>query len=852
MSTSNLSRLLARWRKDPTVMDSVIHWETSPAREALTAPFPADLHPLLADALRRLGITSLYSHQLQAWQHVRAGENVVVATGTASGKTLCYNLPVADRILREPNARALYIYPTKALAQDQLSALRALSDALDTSSSPPAHLPASVYDGDTATSSRASIRTQARILATNPDMLHTGILPHHTLWADFFRRLRFVVIDEVHVYRGVFGSHLANVLRRMQRVARFYGSAPQFILTSATIANPVELSERLIEAPVALVDADGSAHGARHFLIYNPPLVDRDLGLRRSALIEGVRLSSDLIASGVQTILFGRSRHTVEILLSYLRQELPDQSAAIRGYRSGYLPHERRAIERGLRDGSVRAVAATNALELGIDIGGMGAAVLVGYPGTIAATRQQAGRAGRKSEDALAVLVTSADALDQFLAHHPEYLLGRPVEQALIDPDNLLILLAHVRCAAFELPFRQGEGFGRVPAETVAEFLTLLEQAGAVHASQGRYFWTADQYPAASISLRSASANAVVLQVQTGENSQTVGEVDFASALWMVHPQAVYLHEGQSYLVENLDLQAHVARLKPFEGDYYTEPRRETTVQKIAEIEREAARGFSKSYGEVLVTTQVTGFRKVRWFTHENLGYGQVDLPPTELRTTAYWLTLSEETVDGLRALGLWSSDRNNYGPNWDQMRNLARARDNYRCQICQRPEEGRAHPVHHKVPFRTFPSYVEANRLDNLITLCPECHRRVEMNVRVRSGLAGMAYALGHLAPLFVMCDDRDLGVHSDPQSPLGDGGPTIAIYDTIPAGIGLSRRLFEIHDELIERAYELVAACECQDGCPSCVGPVAESGEGGKREALALLALLANRDIPVWIESQ
>jgi DEAD/DEAH box helicase domain-containing protein len=275
-------------------------------------------------------------------------------------------------------------------------------------------------------------------------------------------------------------------------------------------------------------------------------------------------------------------------------------------------------------------------------------------------------------------------------------------------------------------------------------------------------------------------------------------------------------------------------------------------VQKIAEIEREAARGASKSYGEVLVTTQVTGFRKVRWFTHENLGYGQVDLPPTELRTTAYWLTLSEETVDGLRALGLWSSDRNNYGPNWDQMRNLARARDNYRCQICQRPEEGRAHPVHHKVPFRTFPSYVEANRLDNLITLCPECHRRVEMNVRVRSGLAGMAYALGHLAPLFVMCDDRDLGVHSDPQSPLGDGGPTIAIYDTIPAGIGLSRRLFEIHDELIERAYELVAACECQDGCPSCVGPVAESGEGGKREALALLALLANRDIPVWIESR
>ncbi len=846
----SLSGLLERWKNDPTISGSIVRWENIPARPARYADFPPEMHPALAQALAGQGIRRLYVHQAAVWEKLLSRENVVVATGTASGKSLCYHLPVLNSALKDDSARALYLFPTKALAQDQASNLHHLLEAVERSSieAQTAPIPLSVYDGDTPSSSRGSIRSRARLLVTNPDMLHTGILPHHTLWAEFFKNLRFVIIDEMHVYRGVFGSHFANVLRRLRRVAGFYGSNPQFILASATIANPLDLAEHLVEATVTLVDEDGSARGGQDFLIYNPPLVDRDLGLRRSSLLESVRLAQDLVSTGVQTILFGRSRRTVEILLNYLRQSLPETASAVRGYRSGYLPADRREIERGLRDGSVRAVAATNALELGVDIGGMGAAVLVGYPGTIAAARQQAGRAGRKTEDSLAILVTAADALDQFLARHPEYFFGRPVEQALINPDNLLILLQHIRCAAFELPFRRGEPFGSVPSDTVAEFLSVLEQAGVLHASNERYFWMADQYPAQAISLRSASPEAVLLQVADEESTQTIGSVDGPSAAWMVHPQAVYMHEGQSYLVEMLDLDNHIAQLKPFNGDYYTEPRRETTVQLVNTLAQEAVVGGGKSYGEVIVTTQVTGFRKIRWFTHETIGLGEVSLPPSELRTMGYWLSLSPETVETLRVLGLWGSDRNDYGPNWAKQRDAARARDGYRCQVCYRPEEnGRAHHVHHKVPFRSFPSFVEANRLENLITVCPECHRRVETAVRIRSGLAGLAYSVGNLAPFFLMCDQGDIGVHSDPQSPLSDGQPGVVIYDSVPAGIGLSQRLYEIHAEMLARAYEQVRDCECQDGCPSCVGPVSEGGSGGKREALALLALLADRDIPV-----
>ena len=849
----SLHTLLNAWRDDTAIASNIAAWRTFPARPARFMPFPNDLHPALPDSLRAQGIDALYTHQAHAWQQSRAGHNPVVVTGTASGKTLCYNLPVLDRLLRDPQARALYLFPTKALAHDQQQTLlQFIATFRDDLVDQPSAVPVATYDGDTPTGARPAVRTTARLVISNPDMLHTGVLPHHTLWAEFFQHLRFVVIDEMHAFRGVFGSHVANVLRRLKRIARFYGASPQFILTSATIANPLGLAERLIEEPVVLVDDDGAAQGTKHFLVYNPPLVDRDLGLRRSALQESVRLAGDLLEHNVQTIIFARSRQSVELLLRYLRRDLPSPEfgkgtggeGQIRGYRAGYLPRQRREIERGLRDGKVRAVAATTALELGIDIGGMGAALLTGYPGTIAGTWQQAGRAGRHTEASLATLVTSAGPLDQFLAHHPDYFFDRSPESALINPDNSLILLGHLRCAAFELPFQAGESFGRVDGAQVAEFLQFLQETGVIHRSREKYFWMADQYPAEAVSLRSASPEAVVLQVLEDDEWTTLGQVDYASAFWMVHPGAIYLHEGHAYLVDELDPDQHIARLYAADVDYYTRPNTETSVQLLEKLDEAEARGAARAHGEICVTTQVVGFRKVKWFTHEHLGGGKVALPPTELVTTGYWLGIAEETVASLHAQGAWTNDPIDYGPNWSEQRARARSRDGYRCQHCGLPESKHAHHVHHKTPFRAFPSYQQANQLLNLVTLCPRCHRRAETAVRIRSGLAGLAFALGHLAPLFLMCDARDIGVHSDPSSPLAGGQPAVVIYDQVPAGVGFSQRLFEVHDRLMAQAYELVAACECTDGCPSCVGPAGESVQGGKPEALALLEALILAD--------
>jgi len=695
----SLAALLSGWRSQPSIAKNIAAWRTFPARSANTRPFPPDLHPILAQAVRAQNICALYSHQARTWECVQSGRHPAIVTGTASGKTLCYNLPVLDRLLRVPKARSLYLFPTKALAQDQTASLQQLTTLCKTACNDPnSRILPTTYDGDTPAASRAAIRQQARLVITNPDMLHAGILPHHTLWADFFRNLQFIVVDEMHLYRGVFGSHVANVLRRLKRVARFYGASPQFILTSATIANPVELAERLIEEPVTLVDNDGAAYGVKHFLLYNPPIVNHDLGLRRSALSETVRLGQDLMHHDIQTIIFGRSRRIVEILLNYLREiapwpantqpeqtrpDLPDrttenaQRESVRGYRSGYLPQHRREIEQGLRDGRVRTVVTTNALELGIDIGGLDAALLVGYPGTIAGAWQQAGRAGRTDEDSLAVLVASANPLDQFLAHHPAYFFERSPEQALINPDNLLILWQHLRCAAFELPFEVQGNFGRVRDDFVKEMLHLLHQAGDLHLSGNKYFWMADQYPAEQVSLRSASPDNVLLQVEENGEPITIGQVDLASAPWMVHPQAVYLHEGESYLVDTLDLTQNLAQLRPMKIDYYTEPRRERTVELLEKFKEAESRGASKAFGEITVTTQVTGFHKIKWFTQERLGQGELSLPPTELQTTGYWLTLADSTVDRLRIEGLWRNDPNDYGPNWPSQRNQARAGTN-------------------------------------------------------------------------------------------------------------------------------------------------------------------------------
>ncbi|HKJ26330.1 MAG TPA: DEAD/DEAH box helicase [Anaerolineales bacterium] len=836
----SLAALLSHWRAEPTVGGNIIDWHTLEARHARLEPIPADLHPALRAALQQRGFPSLYSHQARVWEEAHIGQHVALVTGTASGKTLAYNLPVLDRLIRVPEGRALYLFPTKALAQDQKTELdqfnRYLPEDLRVS--------AGTYDGDTTQSARPKVRQNARIIISNPDMMHAGILPHHTKWAEFFANLQFIVIDEMHIYRGVFGSHVANLLRRLTRITQFYGASPQFILTSATIANPVELASNLTEKHVTLIDEDGSPRGPKHFLIYNPPIVNQELGIRRSVMQESVRLAADLLAYNIQTIVFGRSRRAIEVMLNYLRQEVASQDPrsmnSVRGYRSGYLPRQRREIEAGLRSGEVRAVVATPALELGIDIGGMDAAILAGYPGTISGAWQQAGRAGRARDQSLAVLTTSASPLDQFLARHPEFFFGSSPEQALINANNLLILLAHIRCAAFELPFHAGEGFGRVPGEEADEFLHLLEQSNDVHESGGKYYWMADEYPAQAISLRSASPNTVVLHAQTPDGWKVVGEVDSASADWMVHPEAVYMHEGQTYLVDELDLLQSLAYLTPAEVDYYTQPRRESEVTLIETFAENKSSGCSKAYGELKITSQVTGYHKIEWHTHQRLGVGELDMPVNEFQTIGYWLTLSEDTVNTLRDQNMWGSDPNRYGPNWPQQRDHARQRDNYTCQNCGRPEEGRSHDVHHKIPFKAFERFQDANQLDNLVTLCPACHRRAEAVVKVRSGLSGLAFALGHIAPLFLMCAPNDLGVHADAQSSMADGSPVIVLYEQVPAGVGFSERLFQLHDEVLLRAYQLIQACECSDGCPSCVGPGGEMGAGSKQETLEILKLL------------
>ena len=834
--------LLDFWKQDADTAPNFSAWQTAPARLAQTQPFPDDLPATLRETLSSRAINSLYSHQLSAWTGAGAGRNIILATGTASGKTLAYNLPVLAAMLKDPEARALYLFPTKALAQDQLAGLQSLQSKI-------VNLKSAIYDGDTPQKDRAAIRRNARIVLSNPDMLHAGILPHHANWSDFFSNLKFIVIDEAHTYRGVFGSHVANVVRRLKRVCAFCGAKPQFILASATIGNPKELAENLIEEPVELIDDDGSSRGERHFIIYNPPVTDPALGLRKSSLLEGVRLASDLLSRDIQSVVFARTRRSVEIILTYLQSEIVSRKSEIanqiRGYRSGYLPHQRREIELGLRDGSVKIVVATNALELGIDIGGLGAALLVGYPGTIASARQQSGRAGRGDAPAVSLMVASSNPLDQFLAHHPEYFFGSSPEQALVNPDHLLILLEHLRCAIFELPFQKGEGFGKLSGELVDEYLEFLVANHESHFSNDKYYWMKDQYPAANISLRSASAQSIVLQSTAEDGRPTaIGTVDGESAAWMVHPGAIYMHEGQQYFVQELSLENQIAQLVPVGLDYYTEAQRHSEIQVLNTIAQAVVPGGDKAYGEIQVTTQVVGFKKLRWFTYENLGEEPLDLPPSELQTTGYWLTLSEETVSRLREAGAWSNDPNDYGPDWPQIRDRVRARDGYQCQACGAPESdpssgfraARQHDVHHKTPFRSFVSAEQANRLENLTTLCRTCHQKVEQSVRMRSGLAGLGFVLGNLAPLFLMCDTRDLGVHTDPAGAI-NGQPSVFLYDLIPAGIGFSQKLFEIHDELIRRALELVGECACEDGCPSCVGPGGENGVGGKSETLAIL---------------
>ncbi len=863
--TSTLT-ILDRLRFDPQFMKNVVAWEKLAPRPARYAEFPAALDARLVDALRRRGISPLYTHQAAAIESALRGKNVAVVTGTASGKTLCYNLPVLHTLLNNPEARALYLFPTKALAQDQANELRELTLQISNPQSP---ISIRIYDGDTPQNRRAAIRKEARLLITNPDMLHSGILPHHTQWAQLLKGLRWIVLDELHTYRGVFGSHVANVLRRLRRICKFYGSDPQFICASATIANPQELAEKLIAAPVTLVANDGAPRAEKHFILYNPPVVDPALGIRRAYTLETKEIAAQFISGGAQTIVFGRSRSAVEVLLGYVRdaaEKFGAEAKAVRGYRGGYLPNERREIERGLRDGSVRGVVATNALELGVDIGQLGAAVIAGYPGSIASVWQQAGRAGRRAETSAVVFVASAAPLDQYIALHPGYIFESSPEHALINPDNLAILLNHIRCAAFELPFEKGETFGKLgeikemgeggemgemkeigeirekgEMEAVWE---LLREAGEVHESGGRVRWVGQSYPAEGMSLRTTGDDRVVIQDLSESKPVAIGEVDAARAGIHVHTGAVYLHEGRQYIVERLDWEKRLAEVRAAEGlDYYTQASEAVDLQVLDVADADEHGAARKAYGTVLVTSQVTGYRKIKRYTHETLGFSPIELPPREFQTAAYWLWIAPETAAQLMAEGvLWRP--NDYGPNWETQRNAARARDGYRCRECNllEPRAGPQHHIHHLRPFREFgyvrgqnENYQLANELDNLVTLCAACHRRVESAQRTVSALGGLAHALGNIAPLFLMCDPRDLGRLTEARAASPEtGGPTITFYDQAPEGIGLSERLYELHAELLRGALDLARGCLCVDGCPACIGPV--GADGGEVKGLVV----------------
>ncbi len=806
---------------------------------------------------------------------IGASESVAIATGTASGKSLCFVVPVVDAALKRPDSRALMLFPTKALAQDQLASLggwdRVLADV---------DVKAATYDGDTPQHARTEIRRSARIVLTNPDMLHTGILPHHPNWSEFFRGLEMVVLDEMHVYRGVFGSHVANVMRRLRRIAGHYGADPTFVLTSATIANPGELGQQLTGGPVRVVDDDTSPRGKRTIAFYNPPIVDETLHIRRSPTLEADALARHFIESGVQTIVFARTRQTAELIARYVSEGLESKAdrELVRGYRGGYTASERRAIERSLRGGLVRGVVATNALELGIDIGSLDACVMAGYPGTIAGTWQQAGRAGRRGAEAVAVMVAGSSPLDQFIIRHPEFVLSRSPEHARLDPDNLLILLDHMRCAAFELPFdpseaevpfgTQGTPLGEAAAgqtdapPTALELLRVLEAEGGVTDSGGTWYWMADAYPAGAIGLRTVGADSVTIVTAITEAPEeqgreamgvhgthdVLGTVEREMASRMVHPGAVYLHDRRAYEVQALDWEQGRAEVVPADGAVYTRASSSVTVKPIEIAASRSAPGVALHHGELEVTVRATGYRRIRFRTHETVSWGKIDLPEHRHVAGSYWFTLEDDTLEELRAIGRWRHDPiTSRGPDWSRQRERARQRDGYRCRLCGAEEKkGHPHDVHHIRPFREFTGgdasqHLQANALDNLITLCKSCHQAAERALGLHGGLTGVGHALSHIAPLYLMCDPRDLGVVAESHAPW-TGRPTVAVYERAAAGVGFGRALYEMHELIVSACAGLVAECPCPDGCPSCIGPAGEQGADAKRHALAVLRAISS----------
>lgn len=745
-----LSEFVCALRDDPRFMENVTEWRVLPAREAKYAPFPQELDARIVQVLKARGIERLYTHQRQALDCAIAGRDFVVVTPTASGKTLCYNLPVLNAILKDDAARALYLFPTKALSSDQVAELYSMVEALG------ADIKAFTYDGDTPASARTAIRQAGHVVVTNPDMLHQGILPHHTKWVRLFENLKYVVIDEIHAYRGVFGSNLANVLRRLERICAFYGAHPTFICCSATIHNPKELAENMTARSMTMIDDNGAPAGRRHVIFYNPPVINRQLGIRAGSLPTTRDIAARLVRAGVQSIVFARSRLAVEVLVRYAKDIVRDplgNAGRVRGYRGGYLPTLRREIERELRAGNVDLVVSTNALELGIDIGQLDACVMCGYPGTIASTWQQAGRAGRRSNESLMILVASSNPLDQYIIGHPDYFFGQSPERAFINPDNLYILLNHLKCAAYELPFQEGEKFGNV--EETDELLHYLADQNILRLVSGRWYWMAEEFPQAGVNLRSASdQNFLIIDITNPKKHRVIGEMDRFTVPMLLHKYAIYMHEGRQYQVEELDFDDKKAYIREVDVGYYTDADLTTSLKVLDEFESEPLGLLSRHRGEVLVSSIVTLFKKIRFDTHENLGWGPVTLPELEMQTTACWWTLPA----GMEA---------KYGK--DDM----------------------------------------------------------------KTAMVALAYLMRHIAPMYLMCASTDISVVYHVKDPFSDQ-PTVYLYDHIPGGVGLSDRVYEMNMELFLEARRMLAACPCENGCPSCVG--AES-VGGKKTLIAIL---------------
>ena len=633
-----IAQYIKKLQNDPLFMDNVTSWQVVPARAAAYGEFPASLDGRVIDALRMRGIERPYIHQSRAMEAALAGRDFVVVTPTASGKTLCYNAPVLDAILKDESSRALYLFPTKALAADQAAELYRMIQDIG------ADIKAYTYDGDTPASARSAIRQAGHVVVTNPDMLHQGILPHHTKWVKLFENLKYVVIDEIHAYRGVFGSNLANVIRRLKRICDFYGAHPVFICCSATIRNPRELAGEMTGREMLLIDENGAPAGERHVVFYNPPVVNQQLGIRAGSIPQTRRIAADLLRAGIQNSVFGRSRLTVEVLVRYLKDMVRDplgNAGKVRGYRGGYLPTQRREIERELRAGHITTVVSTNALELGIDIGQLDACVLCGYPGTIASTWQQAGRAGRRGSVSLLIVVASSGPLDQYIITHPEYFFNQSPERALINPNNLYILLNHLKCAAYELPFQEGELFEGL--EDTPELLGYLKDENILRQVAGKYYWMAEEFPQAGINLRSASdQNFLIVDITDPKKHRVIGEMDRFTVPMLLHQYAIYMHEGTQYQVEQLDFDDKKAYIRRVDVGYYTDADLTTSLKVLDEFEREPSGPLERARGEVLTSSIVTVFKKIAFDTHENLGWGPVTLPELEMQTTACWWSLPE------------------------------------------------------------------------------------------------------------------------------------------------------------------------------------------------------------------